>query len=233
MARISLVTQIADAILDDIVTGTIPIDAGLPSEAEVAETHGVSRLTVREAIRTLQAQGVVRVESGKGSYVNPVTEWTSLEAVLRMSALGTSDAEVAIQLVELRRVFEMGAAALAAGRRSAHDLALLQERLDDMRTAHERNDVGAFVDADLAFHDVILTASRNIFLAAMFKPLTRVLTERRKQTSRVPEIQVHAIAEHESVLRALTGGVPAEARRAMEIHMLQTLADLKKYVLDA
>lgn len=231
MARVSLVTQIVDAILDDIVAGSIGVDAGLPSEADIADTHGVSRLTAREAIRTLQAQGVVRVESGKGSFVNPVSEWTSFEAVLRMSAAGSSDADVAVQLLELRRIFEMGAAALAAERRTEQDLTRLADHLAAMRAAHARADVGAFVEADIAFHDVILTASRNIFLSAMFEPLTRVLRERREQTSRFTEIQEHAIVEHERVLRALESGDPGQARSAMQSHMSQTLDDLRTYVL--
>ena len=156
MARKTLVTQVVDAILDDIVAGTIAIGDGLPSEAEIAETHDVSRLTVREAIRTLQAQGVLQVKTGKGSYVNPVSEWTSFEAVLRVSAAGSSDGDVAVQLLELRRIFEIGATALAAERRTDADLIRMSALLEEMRIAHSRNDVPHFVEADIAFHDVIL-----------------------------------------------------------------------------
>ena len=231
MARKTLVTQVVDAILDDIVAGTIAIGDGLPSEAEIAETHDVSRLTVREAIRTLQAQGVLRVKTGKGSYVNPVSEWTSFEAVLRVSAAGSSDGDVAVQLLELRRIFEIGATALAAERRTDADLIRMSALLEEMRIAHSGNDVPHFVEADIAFHDVILKASHNIFLAAMFEPLTRVLRERREQTSRIRDIQIHAISEHESILRALESGDPSQAQRAMQSHMTQTLEDLQTYVL--
>ena len=231
MARKTLVTQVVDAILDDIVAGTIAIGDGLPSEAEIAETHDVSRLTVREAIRTLQAQGVLRVKTGKGSYVNPVSEWTSFEAVLRVSAAGSSDGDVAVQLLELRRIFEIGATALAAERRTDADLIRMSALLEEMRIAHSGNDVPQFVEADIAFHDVILKASHNIFLAAMFEPLTRVLRERREQTSRIRDIQIHAISEHESILRALESGDPSQAQRAMQSHMTQTLEDLQTYVL--
>jgi len=231
VARKTLVTQVVDAILDDIVAGTIAIGDGLPSEAEIAETHDVSRLTVREAIRTLQAQGVLRVKTGKGSYVNPVSEWTSFEAVLRVSAAGSSDGDVAVQLLELRRIFEIGATALAAERRTDADLIRMSALLEEMRIAHSGNDVPQFVEADIAFHDVILKASHNIFLAAMFEPLTRVLRERREQTSRIRDIQIHAISEHESILRALESGDPSQAQRAMQSHMTQTLEDLQTYVL--
>jgi len=231
MARKSLVSIVVDGLLDQIVAGEIRSNQGLPSEADIGEAHAVSRMTVREAIKTLQAQGVVRVENGVGTFVNPVSDWTSLPAVLRALAVGNSDAEVAIQLIEVRRLFETGAAALAAQRRSDAEIDQLRVHLDEMRAAQVANDVDAFVAADLAFHNVILHASRNVFLGAMFEPLTRVLAERRRETSRVPEIQVHAIVEHQGVLDAISTGDAEKARMAMNSHMDQTLADLKHYVL--
>jgi DNA-binding FadR family transcriptional regulator len=231
MARKSLASTVADDVLDAIVRGDLVAGDSLPSEAELGAQHDVSRITVREAIKTLQAQGVVRIVNGKGSYVNPVGEWASLDAVLRITSAGGSGDDVAVQLIEVRRMLETGAAALAATRRTDDDLALLERHLADMRDAHERNDVDAFVSADLGFHDVILRASGNVFLRVMFEPLTRVLAERRAQTSRVVDIQAHAIGQHASVLEAIRTGEAEAARRAMDRHMDQTVDDLRRYVL--
>jgi DNA-binding FadR family transcriptional regulator len=222
---------VVDGLFGDVVDGTTPVDAGLASEAEIGARFDVSRVTVREAIKTLQAQGVVRVESGKGSFVNPISEWSSLLAVLRASTAGADDAHVAEQLIELRQIFETGAAALAGVRRSDDDLAALEAQLAQMRNAHSASDVQAFAEADLAFHDTILKASRNVFLTVMFAPLTRVLAERRAETSRVPAIQRNAIREHERVLEALRTGDAETAKAAMESHMDQTLRDLRTYIL--
>ncbi|TFD88067.1 FadR family transcriptional regulator [Cryobacterium lactosi] len=230
MARKSLVAVVADDLLDRIVRGSIGIDEGLPSEAEIGDEHDVSRMTVREAMKTLQAQGVVRVESGKGSFVNPVAQWTSLDAVLRVAGAGASALDVAEQLIEVRRMFETGAAFLAATRRTDADLAALEGFLQAMRAAHAVNDVAAFVRADLAFHDVILRASGNVFLGVLFEPLTRVMADRRTETSRVVAIQEHAIAEHTEILAALSQGGAEASRRAMDSHMDQTLADIRTYV---
>lgn len=230
MARKSLVAVVADDLLDRIVRGSIGIDEGLPSEAEIGDEHEVSRMTVREAMKTLQAQGVVRVESGKGSFVNPVAQWTSLDAVLRVAGAGASALDVAEQLIEVRRMFETGAAFLAATRRTDADLAALEGFLQAMRAAHAVNDVAAFVRADLAFHDVILRASGNVFLGVLFEPLTRVMADRRTETSRVVAIQEHAIREHTEILAALSQGGAEASRRAMDSHMDQTLADIRTYV---
>lgn len=232
MPRKSLVSIVADDLLERIVRGTLPVGSALPSEAEVGREQDVSRLTVREAVKTLQAQGVIRIENGKGSYVNPVSEWQSLDALVRRSAFERGDGDVAIQLVEVRRIFETGAAALAAPRITPAQLEQLRATLGRMRQAHEVNDIAEFVASDLTFHNAILDASGNVFLGAMFDPIARVIAEKREQTSRVPIIQEHAINEHQHILDALASGDAESARRAMHAHLDQTLDDLRALVLN-
>ncbi|MBC7589755.1 MAG: FadR family transcriptional regulator [Salinibacterium sp.] len=232
MARKSLVSVVSDALLDQIVSGEIATNAALPTEAELGQTYDVSRMTVREALKTLQAQNVVRVVAGRGTYVTPISQWTDLDPVLRMASHSAAQGEASLQLVEVRRMIETGAAALAATRRSDADLALLDVHLDDMRRGNASGDLDLFVAADIAFHDVILRATGNVFVGVLFAPLARVMYDKRQQTSAVPEIQRHAIAEHESVLAAIRVGDPERARLAMDSHMTQTSDDLRRYVLN-
>ncbi|MFI7584152.1 FadR/GntR family transcriptional regulator [Kocuria sp. M1N1S27] len=231
MARPSLVDQVAEALLERIVSGDLPPGAAVPGELDLGSQHEVSRMTVREAIRTLGAQRILRVERGRGTFVNPVSQWASLDAVLRAVSEGQDDAAAAVQLIELRRFLESGACELAAGHVTAEDLAELTRDVDAMESAHRSRDVAAFVRADLRFHHRILQASGNVFVAVLFEPLHRILETRRAQTSRVPEIQAHAVAEHRKVVSALESADPARARRAMDEHLQQTLADLRTYVL--
>lgn len=102
-----------------------------------------------------------------------------------------------------------------------------------MQEAHDSNDLSAFVEADLGFHDVILHASGNVFVAVLFEPLHRVLETRRTQTAQIPDIQGRAIGHHRAILKALEAGDAPRAREAMDAHMQQTLDDLKTYVLEA
>lgn len=233
MPRKSLVSVVADALLDRIISGDLDVGDSLPSEAEIGEAYDVSRVTVREALRVLTTQGIIRVTSGIGSVVNPLDDWQSLDALLRYRSQRGNDDEVATQLILVRRMFETEAAALAAARLSENALAQLEACVDGMRKASAVSDVDAFVMADLRFHDLILRGSGNVFLATLFEPLTRVLAERRAQTSRVPEIQLHAIEEHSAVLSALRDRDATGARAAMAHHMQQTLDDLHTYVLKA
>ena len=231
MERKTLVDTVADQLLDRIINGDIEIGSALPSEADIAEAANVSRLTVREALKSLRAKNVVNVQRGRGTYINPPRAWTSLEATVRAAAHGVGENNVSLQLLEVRRMIETGAAALAALRREAEDVDLLERHLAGMCKAAEAADVDAFVREDIAFHDVILRASGNVLVPAMYEPLGRLLAAGRRETSAVPVIQDHAIAMHRAILKAIAAGDAEESRLAMDAHMDQTQTDLMEHVL--
>lgn len=231
MVRASLVTTVADALLDDIVGGVVPIGSELPSEAELAAKHEVSRVTMREALKRLQGLGVLDTRQGKRGVVASTSAWTDLGPILRVTAHGTDPGLTELQLIEVREMLESGAAALAASRRSNADLDELARSLDAMRAAHNCADVEAFVEADIAFHDLILRATGNVFVGVVFAPLSRVMREKRRQTSAIERIQRNAIDKHAAVLEALRCGEAEAARRAMAEHMKQTADDFREHVL--
>lgn len=231
MARATLVDMVADEILRRVIDGELPEGAALPSEAEIGAQLDVSRLTVREGLKELRAKNVLNAVRGRGTYVNPVSAWTSLEAVLRAMSAAGSASQVSVQLLEVRRMIEVGAAELAATRRTGRDVDLLRGHLAGMVSAHAASDVDRFVTEDIAFHDVILRASGNLMVPVLYEPLGKMLSAGRRETSAVPAIQEHAIQMHRNVLAALESGSPEASRTAMLEHMDQTLDDLRKFVL--
>ena len=226
MARIDRTSETADQIIDWILDGELETDAPLPPEGEVAERCGVSRLTAREAIRLLQAQGVLVKVPGTRHRVVPVEEWTGLQAILRLDRHDPSSTRSSVELLELRMMIETGAATRAASRRTEAHLAELSEYIDQMTAAHERGDVEAFVVADLAFHEVILAAADNRVLVATMRTLTDLLSATRTETSSTAQIRDHAIAWHGAIFTALQDSDPEKAREAMTGHMQQTYDDL-------
>jgi len=232
MPRDSLADSLADQLLQGIIDGRYPTDDPLPPEAEIAKEANVSRLTVREAVKTLQAKSIVRIHRGRGTYTNPPDRWTDLEALVRATSAQAPDLAGVVpeRLIEARRVIETGAAELAATRRTPDDLARFQVHLDEMAAA-DNGDVDAFVTADLAFHQTVLDAADNTFIAALLEPLSRLLIPARRQTSEVGDIRRHAIEHHRAVLDAIRSGDPERARRAMHDHIDQTGRDLRTYVL--
>jgi GntR family transcriptional repressor for pyruvate dehydrogenase complex len=226
----SLSDDLAEQLLTSIIDGHHPPDSALPPEGELSERSGVSRLTVREAVKQLRAQNVVRVVRGRGTYVNPPDRWTALEPVVR-AASRTSSGALSERLIEARRLIENGACELAAARRTEEDLDALRRHLAAMREAADAGDTEQFVQADIAFHDAVMRATGNLFVPLLFEPFGPLLVEGRRQTSAVPEIRTNAIAHHDRVLAALESGDPEAARAAMADHMNQTADDLRTHVI--
>ncbi|PAZ10648.1 GntR family transcriptional regulator [Streptomyces sp. SA15] len=226
----SLPDDLAEQLLTAIIDGAYPPGSALPPEGELSEQGGVSRLTVREAIKQLRAQNVVRVVRGRGTYVNPPDRWTALDAVVR-AASRTASGALSEQLIEARRLIENGACELAASRRDESHLEELRRHLATMREAAEAADTELFVQADIDFHDTVMRATGNLFVPLLFEPFGALLVEGRRQTSAVPEIRTNAIAHHEQVLAALESGSSEAARTAMNAHMNQTADDLRTHVI--
>ncbi|MGW7006909.1 FadR/GntR family transcriptional regulator [Streptomyces sp. NPDC054933] len=234
MPRTPLPDDLANQLLDEIIDGTYPPDSALPSELELAERAGVSRLTVREAIKSLRVRNIVRVERGKGTYVNPHDRWTALDAVLRAArSLGGAGAEgVPYRLLEARRIIEVSVAELAAARRTDDDLAAMARAIDGTVAAAAAEDVEAFAAADIEFHQAVLVAARNPFISALLDPLGQLLVEARTQTSTHAPLRQHAIEHHRYLLEAIRAQDPEQARWAMHAHLRQTETDLGTYVID-
>jgi len=232
MPRPSRTQDAVDQLLDAIIAGTLTAGEQLPPEGQLAAEFGVSRLTLREAVRLLQAQGVIVQVPGSRHRIAPVSEWTGMDAVVRHARSAGQRRRSSLELLEVRVMIETGAAQLAAERRTAEHLDVLQASLDRMVEHHGAGDVEGFVAADLEFHNTILRAADNRILIAAMLPLTSILEETRGETSAVPDIREHAIEEHRNLMESIRSGVSIAARDAMWNHMMQTRDDLVSLVQD-
>jgi GntR family transcriptional regulator, transcriptional repressor for pyruvate dehydrogenase complex len=222
--RRGLADQLVEHLIAAILGGDHPPDSQLPPEGKLAELFDVSRLTVREAVKALRNKGIVRVEQGRGTFVNRPSLWSPLDPDLLMARAATAEGreEVATKLTEARRLVEVGVAMLAAQRRTDADLAALDHALDRMRKASDRGDVDGFTGADLDFHNAIMAAAGNPFITALFAPLVDLLFEVRRAASGARAGRETAIAAHARILDALRAGSPDAARDAMSTHMAET-----------
>lgn len=227
----SLTRVVADEIVNRIASGHYAPEQMLPAEAELAAELGVSRLTLREAFKSLRSLGVLNVRRGLGTFVTPLSEWTGIAPVVSMLESRGEELNASVQILELRRMIEVGAARLAADRISAEELAGLDEFLTGMRRSHRVHRIDEFVTADLSFHAIILRASGNLLAPIVLNQLSSLLSSTRRETSSVSEIRSHAIDMHARIFEALREGDPAVAAAAMDEHMVQTLNDLHHYIL--
>jgi GntR family transcriptional regulator, transcriptional repressor for pyruvate dehydrogenase complex len=230
MARRTLVEDVVDGLLDDILDGRLKAHDAIPPEADIAKAYGVSRLTVREALKALRAQNILYVKAGRGTFVNPSDNWTGLDAIFKAASHGNGADQVSVGLIEMRRMVETGAASLAAKRHTPEHAERMQQCIADMKRFHGSGDLDRFVEADIAFHDAVLVASGNPFVRALFAQLGQLLYITRRETSAVPEIQLHAIEHHQKVMDSILSGDPELSRRVMDDHMEQTYRDYERYV---
>ncbi|WP_298253047.1 FadR/GntR family transcriptional regulator [uncultured Arthrobacter sp.] len=228
--RKPLAESVFDDLLERIIDGTYPPGAALPPENDLAMSSDVSRLTVREALKQLQAQNIVQVKRGLGTYVNHATQWTDLQAVLRYASTAADSPDISLRLLEIRRMVETGAAELAALHANDVDIARMEEANTALQAAHEARDLDAVTASDLAFHDAILRASANPFLPVILGPLSQLLYTMRRETSSFHEVQQHAIDHHTLVLEAIRTRSPEAARKAMQAHINQTYDDYEHFI---
>ncbi len=225
----SLAEVVAENVLDEIVSGRLLPAQALPPEAELASSYGVSRLTVREAVKRLVHFGVIEVRRGHGTYVCDMDRWSPLEPQLLEARVRHEGPRPSVRLLlEARRTVERGAAELAAQRRNQGDLAAIREAFDQMEGA---SDEAAFARADLCFHDALFEAAGNPYLSALLQPLQNLLQEHRVLTSSAAPARRHAIAAHQAILTAVEARDIEGAGREMVAHIDQTSTDVLRYGL--
>jgi GntR family transcriptional repressor for pyruvate dehydrogenase complex len=201
-----------------IVEGQLVPGQRLPPEAELAEVLGTSRSTVREAVRALVTARVLDVRRGDGTYV------TSLRPELLLAGIGAAadllEAEFTVELVQVRRILEPAATALAATRVSEATLARLEALLHRMSEASGHEEL---VQYDEDFHRHVAEASGNATLASMLNGVTSRTTRGRAWRGVVESgATERTIAEHAAILAALRARDPQLAAAAALLHVSTT-----------
>lgn len=219
--RETVAEQVAHHLLEYIERQALAPGAFLPSEARLAEEFGVSRPSVREALKALAARGVVEVANGKGTTVKAMTS-EPLSHFFRRTVRMNSEA--LIELLEVRRGLEVQSAMLAASRRTADDLAALARVVQTMR--RQLNDPEAYTDLDTELHLLIARASGNAtmyhLIESIREPLQDTIREglrRRNPGQQFERVQVM----HEDLLAALEQGDAVAAAQAMAVHFDETV----------
>lgn len=149
-----------------IVAGAVEPGEPLPTEATLCDMFGVSRTTVREAVKRLHGKGMLAVGPRSGTRVLPTAHWNQFDSeLLGWRVECGADSAVLDQLYEIRDCFEPRACELAATRGGAEDRSAIAAAF--ARMADEALDTGTRIDADLEFHLAIFAATGNLFFVSL------------------------------------------------------------------
>jgi GntR family transcriptional repressor for pyruvate dehydrogenase complex len=213
----SLSEQVAEVLHEEIKTGNYRPGERLPTEANLAESFGVSRTVIREALARLKFDGILDSRQGQGAVVAQAGD----RKVFRIEDLGNASQTRLAYLFELRAILEGDAAALAAKRRSEDQLSSMERRLQEMEEA-VREDIDG-TDPDMAFHQLLADSSRNPFLIELMEflnaKLREVIQTAREHSSQYPGWPDSVQLEHEAIFKAIRAQEEAAAREAMLEHI--------------
>ena len=175
----------------------------LPTERELSDMLGISRGSVREAIRTLEALGLVEVKPGRGIFVRAERSEDPPPELLLPTDVLASDLE---DLIEVRSMVETRACIIAARRATAEDFEAMQSAIDEMRKAIADGDIARMVLNDLAFHHAVVVATKNKLLVRLEAAIAHQLMFGRRLALSTNTDPGSSADRHQQILDAIKAG---------------------------
>jgi GntR family transcriptional regulator, transcriptional repressor for pyruvate dehydrogenase complex len=220
--RTSVSLEAAEAIKALIVSGELGSGDALPPERNLATMLGISRPSVREALRVLTAMNVVEPRHGGGTYV------TSLDPTLLAQPINfllQVEPHTFLHLFEVRQVLEVSAARLAAPKITEDGLAELQSLVDQVAAAMRQPN--RYSELDFQLHTKIVEAMENPIYLSLYQSISDLLLESRRRTAAIATVRRQAHQDHVAIVGALRARDPEAAAQAMQEHL-----DTLRRVLD-
>jgi DNA-binding FadR family transcriptional regulator len=221
--RMPLIEEVTGRLRELIDSDRYHAGDRLPSERSLSEDLRVGRSTIREALRTLEALGLIELRQGRGAFVQakdgsadeefPFADWS------RSYRWRIAD------VLEARVAIEQAAAALAARRRRDDDLTTMRTALDAFETAAASGGLSALVLADLEFHEAIVECA-NPVLASLLKSMRSYGIRSRTTSLRRRERWETVRERHEAIYDAIAAGDAEQAAQRMESHLLEFAREL-------
>jgi GntR family transcriptional repressor for pyruvate dehydrogenase complex len=222
VSRSTLPEEIANRLLEQIRAQQLRPGDKLPAERNLARMMEVSRPVLREALRALALMRVVDIRQGDGTYI------TSLEPKQLISHLDfvfSKDSVALVQLLEARRVLEVGNVRLAAARVTDQELAGLADLVDSMMGCVD--DPQRFSELDIAMHTAVCAAADNFLLLQFMNIISALGRVSRERTGGQQAVREAALDDHRHILEALRRRDPDAAERAMRSHLDHVDAGLR------
>ena len=219
----SLYQRIADHVRELIESEQLRPGERLPPERDLARMLGVSRVPIREAMRTLSAQGLVEIRRGQGMFVAASSVDATVE---QLTAALLHQRDLLEELFAVRMLLEPASAQWAAARGEAAEIAELDRILSDMVRAGEADppDYATIGERDTQLHVQIAATSNNRVLVRIMQAIQDLHREQLESSLRYRDRVASTLKDHERIVRAIAAGDPVRARTAMLDHLVDSEA---------
>ncbi len=210
--------EIVEQIKNLIFAGNLKPGESLPSERDLAKSLNVSRVSLREALNTLQGMGLLEIQQGNRTCVRPITTRSIHDPLV---SFAKNSAANILKVFEIRKYLEVGCAALAAERATDQEIEQLEEILDEMEEDLKKNRLGAKTDLD--FHALLAQATHNQAYVHLMNTIYDLLQEElriawggifKKRDQRNKLFQ-----QHKNILEAVKQRDPERGREEALAHL--------------
>ncbi len=223
-----LASVVVEELAQQIIGGSLMEGEILPTEPALCEQFGFSRTVIREGVKLLEERGLVRVEQGRGTTVQPRNTWNFLDpVVIRIALEYDHDMSLLDSLITVRRVLEQEMARAGTNRLTIGDLAALAENIEQMETSYD--DYERYRTFDLAFHMIVMKASLNEVGLTIVRTIHRyggVAPSLSAASSR--DLLERTVRDHRAIYEALAGGDGERAGELISAHIANAWAERKK-----
>lgn len=225
-----LYEEVAETIYEMIRNGQLKPGQKLDSVQQLSDNFQVGRSAIREALTSLRAMGLVELRQGEGTYVR---EFETDQITFPLSTAILMNKNDIVNLLEVRKIIEIGAVAAAAKKRTDQQLEILEAALEEMQNSKGNEELGE--EADLKFHLTLAEAAQNPLLCSLLNHVSGLMVETMKETRRVwiyskQTTMEQLYQEHLDIFQAVKEKDENKAREFMKNHLQNVESILQKYL---
>ncbi len=196
----SIVDQVIDRIIANIINKTYSPGTKLPNEYELMSELGISRNSIREAIKILVAMGILEIKRGDGTYVCSQVNPSSFDRILYSMISGMSTAD---ELLELRQVLDETTVRMASSKITQEEIDDLQDNIKKMQNAFSDGDMELARNYDFDFHMKLIEACKNTFFSRLVKGVYSIFYQSIGETVKSEKTESKADIHHIKMLECI------------------------------
>lgn len=226
----NLSTRISEIILDYIKKNNLMPGDRLPSQESLASTLGVSSRSVREALKIIQARGMIEIIHGKGAYVANGVYDSFLDTLSKILQFSNGSESLILKLIQVRMIVEPAIIKIVASRHTDKELEKVKNMLNSMDEAAQAYDREKFVYYDIRFHKTIIDIAGNDIIIALYDVLWELIFESLKKTDFRVFTEEDAKVSHHEIFDAIKNRDGEKAARILTEQLSANEKAIQQYI---